>query len=182
MDFKEVIPITALRKFDAMCLHNEYLHENKELRQQILSWAADMLLKAREEWGALHAATIEAVVQEDILHCLHVFLYKADNLFVLKFLITSVKIGSHVVFFFQHGHIKMSRGYFAVFDFIIRFVQFILDFLDSLSNDIFNIVLRKMQFSVPNFHHQPPYVIEKGIILERFPFYQVYGDIIIISV
>lgn len=31
MDFKEVIPITALRKFDEMCLHNEYLHENKEL-------------------------------------------------------------------------------------------------------------------------------------------------------
>ena len=43
MDYKEVIPITALRKFNAMCLHNEYLHQNKELRQQILSWAADML-------------------------------------------------------------------------------------------------------------------------------------------
>lgn len=65
MDFKEVIPITALRKFDAMCLHNEYLHENKELRQQILSWAADMLTEAREEWGVLHATTIEAVVVED---------------------------------------------------------------------------------------------------------------------
>ena len=65
MDFKEVIPITALRRFDAMCLHNEYLHENKELRQQILSWAADMLTEAREEWGVLHATTIEAVVVED---------------------------------------------------------------------------------------------------------------------
>lgn len=31
MNFKEVIPITALRKFDAICLHNEYLHQNKEL-------------------------------------------------------------------------------------------------------------------------------------------------------
>ena len=65
MNYKEIIPFKALRKFDAMCLHNEYLHKNKELRQQILSWAADMLLKAREEWGALHAATIEAVVVED---------------------------------------------------------------------------------------------------------------------
>ena len=63
MDFKEVIPITALRKFDAMCLNNEYLHENKELRQQILSWTADMLTEAREEWGALHVTTIDAVIK-----------------------------------------------------------------------------------------------------------------------
>ena len=65
MDFKEVIPNKALRKFDEICLHNEYLHENKELRQQILSWAADMLKEARAEWSALHATTIEAVVIED---------------------------------------------------------------------------------------------------------------------
>ena len=65
MDFKEVIPNKALRKFDEMCLHNEYLHKNKELQQQILSWAADMLKEAREKWGALHATTIEAVVVED---------------------------------------------------------------------------------------------------------------------
>lgn len=63
MDFKEVIPITALRKFDVMCLHNEYLHENKKLRQQILSWAANMLTEAREEWGDIHAATIDAVIK-----------------------------------------------------------------------------------------------------------------------
>lgn len=65
MDFKEIISLTALRKFDVICLHNEYLHENKKLRQQILSWAANMLTEAREEWGALHATTIEAVVIED---------------------------------------------------------------------------------------------------------------------
>lgn len=65
MDFKEVIPNKALRKFDEICLHNEYLRQNKELRQQILSWAADMLTEAREEWGVLHATTIEAVVIED---------------------------------------------------------------------------------------------------------------------
>ena len=65
MDFKEIISLTALRKFDVMCLHNAYLHENKELRQQILSWAADMLKEARAEWGVLHATTIEAVVVKD---------------------------------------------------------------------------------------------------------------------
>ena len=47
MDYKEIIPFKTLRKFDAMCLHNAYLHENKELRQQILSWAADTLAEAR---------------------------------------------------------------------------------------------------------------------------------------
>lgn len=63
MDFKEVIPITALRKFDAMCLHNEYLHQNKEMQQQILSWAADMLAEAREHWGDIHATTMDAVIK-----------------------------------------------------------------------------------------------------------------------
>lgn len=48
MDYKEIIPIMALRKFDAMCLHNKYLHRNKEFQQQILSWAADVLAEARE--------------------------------------------------------------------------------------------------------------------------------------
>ena len=51
MDFKKIIPITALRKFDAMCLHNEYLRENKEFQEQILSWATDMLKEARVEWN-----------------------------------------------------------------------------------------------------------------------------------
>ena len=66
MDFKEIIPIIDLRKFDAMCLHNLKLQQDKALQQQILiNWAADMLLEAREEWGELHATTIDAVVQED---------------------------------------------------------------------------------------------------------------------
>ena len=65
MDYKEIIPITALRKFDAMCLHNEYLRENKELQQQILSWATELLEEAREDWGKLHATTFEAIVAED---------------------------------------------------------------------------------------------------------------------
>ena len=63
MDYKEIIPITALRKFDAMCLHNEYLRENKELKQQILSWAAELLKEAREDWGKLHATTIHTVIK-----------------------------------------------------------------------------------------------------------------------
>ena len=63
MDFKEVIPNKALCKFDAMCLHNEYLHENKKLRQQILDCMADMMTEAREYWSKLHATTIDAVIK-----------------------------------------------------------------------------------------------------------------------
>ena len=63
MDYKEIIPIRALRKFDAMCLHNEYLHQNKELQQQILSWAAELLEEAREDWRELHNDTIESVIE-----------------------------------------------------------------------------------------------------------------------
>ena len=63
MDYKEIIPIRAVRKFDVMCLHNEYLHENKKLRQQILSWAAELLEEAREDWRELHNDTIESVIE-----------------------------------------------------------------------------------------------------------------------
>ena len=63
MDFKEIIPLKALRKFDAMCLHNEYLRQNKELRQQILSWAADMLKEARAEWSERRNDTIESIIE-----------------------------------------------------------------------------------------------------------------------
>ena len=55
--------IKTLRKFDAMCLHNPKLRQNRELQQQLLSWAADMLLDAREEWGELHDTTIDAVIK-----------------------------------------------------------------------------------------------------------------------
>lgn len=65
MDFKGVIPITALRKFDSMCLHTPKLRQDSDLQQQILNWAADLLTEAREEWGALHATTIDAVITED---------------------------------------------------------------------------------------------------------------------
>lgn len=63
MDYKEIIPIKALRKFDAMCLHNANLHQNQELQMQILSWVADMITEAREEWGKLHNDTIESVIE-----------------------------------------------------------------------------------------------------------------------
>ena len=63
MDFKEAIPITALRKFDVMCLHSHKLRQDRELQQQILNWAADMLLEAREEWEELHNDTIESVIK-----------------------------------------------------------------------------------------------------------------------
>ena len=61
MNFHEIIPLTNLKKFDALCLHNRDLHLNKELQQQILSWAAEMLTEARENWGKLHATTMDAV-------------------------------------------------------------------------------------------------------------------------
>lgn len=51
MDYKEILPPIALRKFDAMCLHTLELRQNKELQQQILNWAADMLLEARKGWN-----------------------------------------------------------------------------------------------------------------------------------
>lgn len=65
MDYKEIIPFKALRKFDAMCLHNAYLRQNKEFQQQILSWAADMLTEDREEWKEIHSMTIDAVIKID---------------------------------------------------------------------------------------------------------------------
>ncbi|MBQ7632557.1 MAG: hypothetical protein IJS88_00390 [Alphaproteobacteria bacterium] len=65
MDYKEFLPPRALRKFDAICLHNEYLHENKALQQQILDCMADMMTEAREYWSKLHATTIDAVITED---------------------------------------------------------------------------------------------------------------------
>lgn len=63
MDFKEVIPIAALRKFDVMCLHSPKLRQDRELQQQILNWAVDMLTESREEWRELHNDTIESVIK-----------------------------------------------------------------------------------------------------------------------
>jgi hypothetical protein len=63
MDYKEILPPLALRKFDAICLHNEYLHQNKEIQQQILSWVADILTEARKEWNELRATTIDALIK-----------------------------------------------------------------------------------------------------------------------
>ena len=65
MDYKEILPPKALRKFDAICLHNEYLHQNKALQQQLLDCMADMMTEAREYWSKLHATTIDAVITED---------------------------------------------------------------------------------------------------------------------
>ena len=43
MDYKEILSPKALRKFDAICLHNEHLHENKALQQQILDCMVDKI-------------------------------------------------------------------------------------------------------------------------------------------
>ncbi len=64
MDYKEIIPFKALRKFNAICLHNEHLHENKALQQQILDCMADMLIKSREEWEKLRNDTIKSVIKD----------------------------------------------------------------------------------------------------------------------
>ena len=65
MNYKEIIHFRALRKFDEMCLHNKCLHQNKELQQQLLSWAAELLEEARKDWSDIHATTFEAIVAED---------------------------------------------------------------------------------------------------------------------
>ena len=63
MDYKEIIPFKSLRKFDAMCLHNGYLHQNKEFQQQILSWVAELLEEARKDWNELRNDNIESVIE-----------------------------------------------------------------------------------------------------------------------
>lgn len=65
MDYKDILPPLALRKFDEICLHNEYLYQNKELQQQLLDCMVDMLTKSREEWEKLRKTTLGAVVKED---------------------------------------------------------------------------------------------------------------------
>lgn len=57
MDYKEIIPKNALRKFDAMCLHNEYLHQNKELQRQILDCIADKWSVYARVTGICHVQT-----------------------------------------------------------------------------------------------------------------------------
>ena len=63
MGYKEIIPNKALRKFGAICMHDIYLQQNQEVQQKILSWAVDMLTEARNNWGEIHAATIDAVLK-----------------------------------------------------------------------------------------------------------------------
>ena len=63
MDYKEILPPKALRKFDAMCLKNEKLHQSKELQLQILSWATDTLEEARAEWSERRNDTIESIIE-----------------------------------------------------------------------------------------------------------------------
>lgn len=39
MEYKDVIPNRALRKFGAICMHDTYLQQNQEVQQKILSIA-----------------------------------------------------------------------------------------------------------------------------------------------
>lgn len=64
MDYKEIIPLRTLREFDAICLHNEYLYQNKELQQKLLDCMVDMLIKSREEWEKLRNDTIKSVIKD----------------------------------------------------------------------------------------------------------------------
>ncbi len=63
MDYKEIIPNKALRKFSAVCLHDQYLHQNKELQQQILECMKDMLDEAKESWQKLRKDTTESIIK-----------------------------------------------------------------------------------------------------------------------
>ena len=63
MNFREIISINYLRKFDSICLHNTKLHQDKELQHIILSWAAEMLTEAREDWEKLRTTTIDTIIK-----------------------------------------------------------------------------------------------------------------------
>ena len=45
---KEIISSKALRKLDAIILHNDALLKNKELQQELISWVENMLAEAEK--------------------------------------------------------------------------------------------------------------------------------------
>ena len=61
----EMIPDKSLRAFNALCLHDAYLHQNKKLQAKIIDWAEAMLNTARQEWCDMRNDIIEVVIKED---------------------------------------------------------------------------------------------------------------------
>ena len=62
---KEIISLKALRKLDAIILHNDALLKNKELQQELISWAENMLAEARKEWESMRTVSIDAIISCD---------------------------------------------------------------------------------------------------------------------
>jgi hypothetical protein len=61
----EMIPDKSLRAFNALCLHDVYLHQNKKLQAKIIDWAEAMLNIARQEWCDIRNDIIDAVIKID---------------------------------------------------------------------------------------------------------------------
>ena len=58
-DEQEIIPLEYERKLSYLLRHH------KELQPQILSWATQMLTKARKDWADMRATSIETIISLD---------------------------------------------------------------------------------------------------------------------
>ncbi len=59
------IPFTAERKLARLFRQSSTLSQDKELQQQIVDWAKEMLAESRSEWEDMHAASIGAVISSN---------------------------------------------------------------------------------------------------------------------
>lgn len=62
---EETIPGKSLRKLNSLFLHNKELLKNKKLQQEIIAWAKEMQAESKEEWCAMRATSIDAVIKTD---------------------------------------------------------------------------------------------------------------------
>ena len=65
MNDKEILSPKALRKLDNIIIHHENLLKNKELQQELISWAENMLAEARKEWESMRTVSIDAIISCD---------------------------------------------------------------------------------------------------------------------
>lgn len=62
MNDKEILSPKALRKLDNIIIHHENLLKNKELQQELVAWAQDMLAEARKDWEAMRTISIDTII------------------------------------------------------------------------------------------------------------------------
>ena len=65
MNDKEILSPKALRKLDNIIIHHENLLKNKELQQELVAWAQDMLAEARKDWEAMRTISIDTIISCD---------------------------------------------------------------------------------------------------------------------